>query len=72
MKWYITFGQVHAHRVNGKTFDCDCVGVINGDNPVQCDKLAFDLFKGKFHQHSSRIPNMEYFPRGFIEVNPVN
>ena len=68
MKWYITFGQVHVHRVNGKTFDCDCVAVINCDTPKECDKMAFELFKGRFHEHSSRIPPMKYYPRGLIEV----
>lgn len=70
MKWYITFGQIHVHRVNGKTFDADCVAVINGETPEQCDKMAFELFDGKFHEHSNRIPPMEYYPRGLIEVNP--
>ena len=70
MKWYITFGQIHAHSVNGKTFDKDCVAVINGETPEQCDKMAFDLFDGKFHEHSDSVPPMEYYPRGFIEVNP--
>jgi len=70
MKFYITFGQVHVHSVNGKTFDKDCVAVINGETAEQCDKMAFDLFKGKFHQHTPELPDMSYYPRGLIEVNP--
>lgn len=70
MKWYITFGQCHAHSVNGRTFDKDCVAVINGETPEQCDKWAFEWFGGKFHGHSARLPPMEYYPRGLIEVNP--
>jgi hypothetical protein len=71
MKWYVTFGQIHIHKINGRTFDKDCVAVINGETPEQCDKMAFELFDGKFHQHSSQMPQMEYFPRGLIEVNPM-
>lgn len=28
MKTYVTFGQAHVHRINGKTFDADCVACI--------------------------------------------
>ena len=28
MKMLVTFGQSHVHRVNGRTFDCDCVARI--------------------------------------------
>jgi hypothetical protein len=30
---YFTFGQDHAHRVNGTTFDCDSVVKITSDDP---------------------------------------
>lgn len=70
MKWYITFGQVHVHSVGGKTFDKDCVAVINGSSPQECDKMAFELFNGRFHQHGAKMPDMSYYPRGLIEVNP--
>lgn len=70
MKWFITFGQVHVHSVNGQTFDKDCVAVINGDTVEECDNMAFELFDGKFHGHSARMPDMSYYPRGLIEVNP--
>jgi len=70
MKWYITFGQVHVHSVGGRTFDKDCVAVVNGETPGQCDDMAFELFDGKFHGHSARMSDMSYYPRGLIEVNP--
>ena len=70
MKWYLTFGQAHVHRVNGKTFDCDSVAVINGPDEKTCDEMAFDLFKGQFHHHQAELPDMSYYPRGLIEVNP--
>ena len=70
MRWYITFGQIHVHNVNGMVFDKDCVGVINGETPEQCDQMAFDLFQGRFHKYAAEMPKMKYFPRGLIEVNP--
>lgn len=67
MKTFVTFGQDHAHSINGKTFDKDCVAVVNGDR----DRV-FEIFGPKF---SFEYPEeywddekMRYFPRGYIEV----
>ncbi len=72
-KLYITFGQVHVHRVNGKTFDCDCVAIITANTIEQANKWAFEWFNGKFHQHVDAETwdenDMHYFPRGYINVN---
>lgn len=72
MKAYITFGQLHTHRVNGKTFDCDCVAVIEGNNEDECREKAFHYFNDKWHQciseNNFKPEIMEYFPRGLIEV----
>ena len=32
MKTYVTFGFDHAHAINGKTFDKDCVAVIESES----------------------------------------
>lgn len=68
MKTFVTFGQGHVHFIDGKTFDKDCVAVVNGDR-----KKVFDIFGPKFcfehpedHWDES---NLKYFPRGYIEVN---
>jgi len=67
MKTHVTFGQVHVHRVNGKTFDADCVAVVNGDRDE-----VFRLFGLKFSTSYSekywRGENLKYFPRGYIGV----
>lgn len=72
MKCYITFGQVHVHRVNGKTFDRDSVAVIECTDEEDGRKKAFQYFDDKWHEC---IPEnkfdpiiMNYFPRGLIEV----
>ena len=70
-KTYVTFGQDHVHYVNGKTFDCDCVAVINHKDS-NGRELAFEIFGLQFcmeypekrFDHSS----MHYYPRGLIEV----
>ena len=67
MKTYVTFGQDHTHRVNGKTFDKDCVAVVDGNR-----EKVFELFGPKFcfeypEEHWDE-KKMKYFPRGYIEV----
>ena len=71
-KTYITFGQDHVHRVNGKTFDCDSVAVIESEGPQEGRDKAFELFGPKFcfeypevHWDASQL---KWFPRGLINV----
>ena len=71
-KTYITFGQDHVHRVNGKTFDCDSVAVIESEGPREGRDKAFELFGPKFcfeypeaHWDASQL---KWFPRGLINV----
>lgn len=74
-KTYVTFGQDHAHAVAGRTFDKDCVAVINCVDAEEGRKLAFEYFKGKFcfeyHEEQFDKSNMHFYPRGYIEVNPM-
>jgi hypothetical protein len=66
---YITFGQCHAHAVAGKTFDRNCVALIKAENINQGREKAFEYFGDKwFTSYSPNSPEMEYFPRGIIEV----
>lgn len=73
MKTYITFGFDHAHAVSGKTFDKDCVAVIEADNPEHGRVLAFEFFGPKFcFEYPERTWDdscMHYYPRGYINVN---
>ena len=49
-KFYVTFGQVHTHSVNGKTFDKDSVAEIEAPNEREARDKAFDLFGNVWHQ----------------------
>lgn len=62
---YFTFGQSHIHRVNGKTFDCDCVVKITAEDPRQ---TMFDTFGVKWAMQYDEPPAMDLFPRGIIEL----
>lgn len=72
MKTYVTFGQTHIHSVNGKTFDNDCVAVIESSNAKIGRENAFKCFGDKFCfcyvEDTFDFDSMKYFPRGFIEV----
>lgn len=72
-KYYITFGQTHTHKHNGKTLDKDCVGVIKADSYDEMRALAFEWFGDKFFTtytvEDFNEDDIKYFPRGFIELN---
>lgn len=70
-KYYITFGQVHVHSVNGKTFDKDCLAEIEAETREEARQEAMNIFKGIFHQclpESELAESLPYFPRGVIKV----
>jgi len=74
MKTFFTFGQSHAHSVNGKTFDKDCVAIIEAESEEDARKLAFEWFdNGRFcfsyPEDRWDESKMIYFPRGYIPVN---
>ena len=71
MKIYITFGSGHFHTVNGKTFDKDCVAVIECEDHSDGREKAFEYFGPQFctsHVEETIVTIMKYFPRGQIEV----
>ena len=72
MKTYVTFGQNHAHDVNGQTFDKDCVAVIEAEDADAGRDLAFEIFGAKFGVSYSDdnwdASIMRFFPRGLMYV----
>lgn len=70
MKIFVTFGQAHIHKVNGKIFDKDCVAVIEAKDHGSGKKEVFELFGDKFFTTYADIKevSLEYFPRGIMEV----
>lgn len=64
-KTYITFGQEHVHKIDGKTFDKDCVAEVNLP-----EEEARAIFMPKFcfsYTDLSKI-DMSYFPRGLVTL----
>ena len=67
--YYISFGQIHTHSIDGKTFDKDSIAVIEATDPGIARDIAFKLFNDKWSMLYSRVPDMKFFPRGLINVN---
>ena len=72
MKNYVTFGQDHTHRVNGKTFDRDSVATYDSLDGIDGRDKAFELFGPKFCFHYTEEnwdpSSIRFFPRGYVEV----
>ena len=66
-KTYITFGQIHVHRVEGKTFDKDCVALVHSSEE-EARKVFWPEFHQSFTEDEFDPGIMEYYPRGIIEV----
>lgn len=66
--WYFTFGQIHLHRVNNKTFDKDCVVEIHAESKEAARKEMFRVFGQKWANQYEQKPDMEYYPRGVITL----
>lgn len=70
---YVTFGQAHAHRIDGVTLECDCVASYTSPDAESGRAKAFELFGRKFcfHYTENEIEhvNMNYFPRGVIDID---
>lgn len=72
MTTYVIFGETHTHLIDGKTFDKDCVAVINRNNEQLERDLAMELFGGLFFTTYNKPPkgdSMQFFPRGLIEID---
>ncbi len=69
---YVTFGQVHTHRIADITFDCDSVAYYMALDADQGRAIAFELFDRKFcfeyHGADFNVESLKYFPRGLIAV----
>lgn len=68
---FVTFGQIHAHRVNGRTFDADVVAAVRGDRK-EVFELFGDQFMTTYDEVHIRDPGenvMQYYSRGILAVD---
>ncbi len=67
MKFYITFGQAHAHVFNGKTLDKDTVVEIEADDKGDANAWAVATFGAKYSVVYPDLPDMRFFPKGIVK-----
>ena len=66
--YWLTFGQVHTHSHNGRTFDKDCVVLIQADSMAEARQIAFTTFGVKWAGLYDNLPEMGYYPRGVFTL----
>ena len=68
MKRYVTFGQAHVHSINGKTFDKDCVAVLEGTRDDVFNTFG-QQFCWEYDETEFDFDSLnEFYPRGLINV----
>lgn len=72
---YVTFGQIHVHRVAGKTLDCDTIAVFEAASASEGRDKTFELFGDKFftdyHDKEWTEEDLHYFPKGYVELENI-
>lgn len=72
MRFYISFGQVHAHSINGQTFDKDSLMAVEAPSELDARLGIFQLTKGKWcglYPEEQLETVLHYFPRGVINAD---
>ncbi len=70
MKYYVTFGQTHVHKLNN-IFDKDCVAELYSKDEDSAFNEANDLFGFRWSRLISEkeLPkHLPYYQRGVITV----
>lgn len=69
--FYFTFGQGHAHDVNGHWFDKDQVVQIEAADYSAARKVMFDTFGDKwaFQYDDIEKVHIEYYRLGVVDIN---
>jgi len=69
--FYISFGQGHTHRVDGKTYDCDALYKIEAEDSMAGRRAAFAVFDAKWssiYDEEEMLKSIHYYPRGVLNA----
>ncbi|KKN39801.1 hypothetical protein LCGC14_0739970 [marine sediment metagenome] len=69
-KFYVSFGQIHAHRIGTVTFDCDSLLELEANSMAEVRAKVFESqIKDKFFTiYDEDNVDFNYFPRGAISA----
>jgi len=68
MRQYFTFGQIHTHSVNGRTFDKDCVVEIESEDRHKAREIMVEHFGIRWSHQYDEMPDMGFYPLGIIKL----
>lgn len=72
MKFYVSFGQDHVHRVNGITLDKDILLEIEADDEGEARRRVWKTIGPEWHRvYTEDTIKLEYFPRGSVVIPGV-
>ena len=72
MKFYISFGQTHAHRIDGRTYDCDSLMLVEAPGELVARIGLNQLLAGKWcglYQEAELPDMLRYYRRGVINAD---
>ena len=70
-KFYISFGQIHVHSLNGVTLDKDCLLEVKAKDLAEARQKVFDSIGNKWHTsytEAEAMKSLSFFPRGIIKA----
>lgn len=75
MKFYASFGQEHAHRINNQTYDLDSLLLVGAPDVISARLAIHELTGGHWcgTYTEEELPGvLHYFPRGILNAdNPI-
>jgi len=70
----ITLGQKHTHRIGGRTFDCDTLMLVQGNDKASVRKWAREELNNQYYEVLTildALENIGYFPKGIVNSNAI-
>lgn len=72
MNCILTFGQAHAHEINGRKFDKDTVARITAADYYDCREIAFDTFGKRwcfiYEEKDFDKEDLHYYKNGIVDL----
>ena len=66
---FVTFGQIHAHKINGITFDCDSIMKMKATDELTARQWLVRELDNRYMTTYLSVDAdlLKFFPRGIID-----
>ena len=72
MKYYVSFGQSHVHRIDGVTLDADALLEVVAKDEGEVRDRVFSAIGAKWSMiYDEDSIKFEYFPRGAVTISSI-